>query len=75
MREVREFVRAFVQQMAREQAVELGKIANNQFKSGKDAKHIAGKIYGLRRAGDIAEQMSRQMQDAEDGGDLPTMGG
>jgi len=73
VREVREFVRALRTQLARAEASEAGKLTSNQFKTGKEAKHISGRCAGLRMAGEIATMMLREMQDAADGGDLPEM--
>jgi hypothetical protein len=72
VREIREFVKQVRLALAREQSVELGKLANNQFKSGKEAKAIVGRVAGLRRAESIMVDLLNNRQDREDG-DLPTM--
>ncbi len=73
MSEVRQFVRALQERLAREQAAELAKLANNQFKSGKEAKHIAGRCGGLARASQVAVELMQQWAMQDDGSPLPEM--
>ena len=73
MKEIREFVRQLRRSLAQATAVELGKIANNQYSSIEEAKAITGRCDGFRRAEAMAMELMNRRQDAADGADLPEM--
>ena len=70
---LRQFVKDFrnlVGQQAANRALQLGK---GQLKDMEEYKRVVGWIAGIEAAADLADQMLRQMEEAERDQDLPTM--